>query len=74
VPLLLRAIEGPPAHDSSKVCRERRRHVDFEGAAKAALLDRADDAAVVMADVGAAAVGLAGRVIDDLAGRRPDDP
>src|SRR5262245_48961895 len=74
VPLLLRAIERPPAHDSSKVRREADGHVDLEGATQPALLDRARDAAVVTADVGTATVCLAGRVVGDLARGRPDDP
>src|SRR5829696_5226148 len=74
VPLLLRAIECPPAHDSSKLRREADRHVDLEGAPEPALLDRAADAALVTADVGPAPVCLAGRVVDHVTGRRPDHP
>src|SRR5215218_252631 len=73
VPLLLRAIECPPAHDSSKICCKRERHVRLQGTTKAALLDRAGDAAVVMADVCATAVGLAGRVVDHLTRGRAND-
>src|SRR5215218_1542459 len=47
VPLLLRAIEGPPAHDSSKLVGDDHRDRSTERAAEAALPDRGFHAGTV---------------------------
>src|SRR4029077_20230857 len=63
VPLLLRAIEGPPAHDAPQLVGEDGRNGRRQGVAEPAARKRAGDAGLVVTDVGTAAVGLAGRVI-----------
>src|SRR5690348_3166189 len=56
VPLLLRAIEGPPAHDAAQLVGEDRRNRCLEGMPERAPPKRARDAALVAAHVCAAAV------------------
>src|SRR5262245_60581708 len=46
VPLLLRAIERPPADDPAQLVGDAQRHVGPECATKAALLEGPDDAAL----------------------------
>ena len=59
----------------SKLGREADRHVDLqERASRPPFSTAPGRCSLVVADVGAAAVGLAGRVVDHLTGGRPDDP
>src|SRR4051794_22240467 len=74
VPLLLRAIEGPPAHDAAKLVGERGRDRRREGAAESAPRKRAGDTGFITANVGAAAVGPARRVEGHAAARGAHDP
>src|SRR5207247_2020987 len=74
VPLLLRAIERPPAHDAPQLVGEDRRNRCRQCVAEPAARERAGDARLVVTDVGAAAIGLAGRVIGDRPIGRADDP
>src|SRR5258705_7840963 len=74
VPLLLRAIGCPPAHDAPKLVGEDRRNRRREGMAQPAPRERAGDACLVTTDVGAAPVRLAGRVVADHPIGRANDP
>src|SRR4029078_8949155 len=65
VPLLLRAIEGPPAHDAPELVGKDGRHRLPQRVAAPAAPEGAADACLVMTDVGAAAIRLARRVVRD---------
>src|SRR6185436_9554691 len=74
VPLLLRAIEGPPAHDAAELVGEDGRNRRRQRVAEPAAGESPGDARLVTADVCAAPVGLAGRVVRDRPVGRADDP
>src|SRR5438128_7040236 len=73
VPLLLRAIERPPAHDAHQLGCEDRRDGRPERVAQPPARECAGDAGLVMADIGAPAIRLAGRVVRDRAIGRAHD-
>src|SRR5215213_313102 len=73
VPLLLLAICCPPADRPAQLVGEAQRHGRLERSGKPALLGGPDDARLVVADVGAAPVRLARRVVRDVAGGRSHD-